>query len=576
MCLLLEEEMITKLYRPFLIMAIFVIVVGLACGTSNGDPTSEPQPPTQVPDQPTELPDQEPTEAPPPTPEEQPVDRAGGAVTSLQDAQGAVIYIQAEGTYTYPEDFEEYTAVHSGSGFIIDPSGIAITNNHVVTGAGLLKVWIGGDYDTTYNAKIIGVSECSDLAVIDLEGEGFPYLDWHEGPIQVGMDIYTAGFPLSEPEYTLTKGIVSKEQAAGETSWASLDYVIMHDATINPGNSGGPLLNEDGEVVGVNYRGRAEQDQYFAIDRDLAIRQIETLQSGVDTESIGVNGEAFVAENWSGIWVSSVQAGSVADKAGLMGGDIITTIADLPLATDGTMADYCDILRTHSADDTLDIEVVRFETQEVLKGQLNGEALVTTMTFGGNETGDGGDSSAGGETVGDASSYSGYVSVQDDYGAIQMDIPIEWGDVNGSPWVDGDDVIGSAISAAADLDTYNSVWGESGVFFGVSDDLAKLGGYVNLLDVFRDDYDENYGGQCKFEDRVNYGEGDWEDAYYRGRMDIFSQCGGGDNYFIVLSAVPRYDPQAFLVLVQMAITKDADYEALDQIMATFDVIGSLP
>ncbi len=562
----------TKLLKPFLIMAIFVIIVGLACGAGNGEPTPESQPPTQSVEEPTTPPQKESTKAPPPTPEEKPVEPDSGAVSNLQDAQEAVIYIQAEGTYTYPEDFEEYKAVHSGSGFIIDPSGIAITNNHVVTGAGLLKIWIGGDYDKTYNATVLGVSECSDLAVIDIEGDGFPYLEWYDGPIQVGMDIYTAGFPLGEPEYTLTKGIIAKEKAGGETSWASLDHVIMHDATINPGNSGGPLLSENGEVVGLNYRGRAEEDQYFAIDRDLAIEQIEVLREGIDTESIGVNGEAIVTDNFSGIWVSSVKAGSIAEEAGISGGDIITSMADLPLATNGTMSDYCDILRTHSADDTVNIEVVRFETLEVLEGQLNGDALVTTMTFGGDESGEVSEPGTGG----DMSGYSGYISVQDDYGAIQMDIPVEWSDVDGSPWVDGEDVIGSAISAAADLEAYNSSWGESGVFFGASDDLAKLGGYVNLLDIFRDDYDENYGGQCKFESRVKYGEGDWEDAYYRGRMDIFSGCGGGDNYFVVLSAVPRSNPQAYLVLLQMAINTDADYEALDQIMATFDVVGTLP
>ena len=563
----------TKLIKPFLILAIFVVIVGLACGASNGEPTPETQPPTQAAESPTETPQQEPVEVPSPTPEEQPIEPAGGAVSSLQDAQQAVIYIQAEGAYT-DQDFKEYTGSWTGSGFIIDPSGLAVTNNHVVTGASILRIWIGGDCDTTYNATVLGVSECSDLAVIDIEGDGFPYLDWHESPITVGMDVYSAGFPLSEPEYTLTKGIISKEQADGDTTWSSLDYVIMHDATINPGNSGGPLLNENGQVVGVNYRGRWEQDQYFAIDRDMAIKKINVLNTGVDTESIGVNGEAFVGEDISGIWVSSVKAGSVADEAGLTGGDIILNLADLPLGTDGTLSDYCDIIRTNSPDDTVNLEVLRWATQEVLEGQLNGDMLATTVSFGDGDTG--GDTSGGSQTGGDVDSYSGYVSVQDDYGSIQMEIPVEWVDVNGSPWVDGEDVIGSAISASTDLEAYDSSWGVSGVFFGVSDDLAKLGGYVNLLDVVRDDFDENYGGQCKFESRINYGEGDWEDAYYRGKMDIFSGCGGGDNYFIVLSAVPRSNPQSFLVMVQIAINSDADYEALDQIMATFDVVGTLP
>ncbi len=563
-----------KLLMPFIFLAIFVILVGVACG-AGADTTPESPTATAVAEQATEQPKEEPTKAPTATPEEQqpvdtPVEPVSGAVSTLQDAQSAVVQIRAEGTFTYPEDFQEYTAVHSGSGFIIDPSGIAVTNNHVVTGAGLLQVYIGGDMSKTYNAKVLGVSECSDLAVIDIEGEGFPYLKWYEDPIQVGMDIYTAGFPLGEPEYTLTKGIISKEQAAGETSWASIDYVLMHDATINPGNSGGPLLSTNGEVVGVNYRGRDEQNQYFAISRDLAEDIVDDLKTGVDIESIGVNGDAFTTEDFSGVWVSSVAAGSVADKAGVTGGDIITSLADLPLATRGTMSAYCDILRTHSPDETINIEVVRFDTQEILEGQLNGTPLAAVSTFGGGET------SGGEQTGGDVTAYSGYVTVQDDYGAIQMDIPVEWGDVDGSPWVDGEDVIGSAISAAADLNAYFSSWDESGVFFGVSDDLAKLGGYVNLLDYYRSEYDENYGGQCKFEARVNYGEGDWEDPYYRGKLDIFSRCDGGDNYFIVLSAVPRNNQLAYLIMVQMAITNDADYEALDQIMATFDVVGTLP
>ena len=80
-------------------------------------------------------------------------------------------------------------------GFIIDPSGIAITNNHVVTGAALLKVWVGGNKDKVYSAKVLGASECSDLAVIKIDGSDFPYLQWHEGTPNVGLDIYAAGYP---------------------------------------------------------------------------------------------------------------------------------------------------------------------------------------------------------------------------------------------------------------------------------------------------------------------------------------------------------------------------------------------
>ncbi|MEE9188574.1 MAG: PDZ domain-containing protein, partial [Anaerolineales bacterium] len=72
------------------------------------------------------------------------------------------------------------------------------------------------------------------------------------------------------------------------------------------------------------------------------------------------------------IWVYSVETGSPADKAGIEGGDIITMVESLILASDGTMSDYCDVLRSHDSDDTLDIEVLRYATGEVLTGQLNG------------------------------------------------------------------------------------------------------------------------------------------------------------------------------------------------------------
>ena len=304
------------------------------------------------------------------------------AVTTLEGVQKATIQIEYLGAYKDPA-VGAVSGSGFGSGFIIDPSGIAVTNNHVVAGAASLKIHVGGDKDKTYNAKILGVSECSDLAVIDIEGEGFPYLEWYEGDISVGMDVYAVGFPLGEPEYTMTSGVVSKASASGETAWASVDGVIGHDATINPGNSGGPLVTKDGQVVGVNYSSRPDYDQYFAISAEKAIPITKQLGAGEDVDSIGVNGQAVVAKDGSlsGVWVSSVVSGSPADKAGLQGGDVITNMEGVPLAQDGTLSDYCDILRSHSATDALSVNVLRFDTQEGLDGQINGEPLTQAFSF---------------------------------------------------------------------------------------------------------------------------------------------------------------------------------------------------
>ena len=187
----------TRIFKPIVWLAAFVLVVGLACGFSIGGPTTTEAPPVTQPTQPqaTEVTQPSP-EAPKPEATEAP---ASGAVASLEGVQNAVIQIESQGTFVNPDFTVSYNAAGRGSGFIIEQSGIAITNNHVVTGSALLKVWIGGDTGRTYNAKVLGVSECSDLAVIDIDGEGFPFLEWHAGPISVGTDVYAAGFPLGEP-----------------------------------------------------------------------------------------------------------------------------------------------------------------------------------------------------------------------------------------------------------------------------------------------------------------------------------------------------------------------------------------
>ncbi len=364
-------------------LIVLVLVLLTACSSSTPEPTQLP-----AETQPQEPQETEEVEPEPEVDDTSKDEASSEGISSLDEVRNAVIQIEAEGTFVNPDFSVSYNDAGYGSGFIIDPSGLAVTNNHVVTGAALLKVWIGDDTSKSYNAKVIAVSECSDVALIDLEGDGYEYLNWHEGPINVGLEVYSAGYPLGEPQFTLTRGIVSKEETGGETNWASIDYVIEHDATINPGNSGGPLLNADGEVVGINYRLR-ETDQYFAIGRDLAVKIIDDLGEGNNVEALGINGEAFLAEDFSGIWVYSVESGSPADQAGIEGGDIVTMLENLVIASDGTMSDYCDVLRSHDADDTLDIEVLRYGTGEVLTGQINGRELEAALTFMDTIEGDG-------------------------------------------------------------------------------------------------------------------------------------------------------------------------------------------
>jgi serine protease Do len=374
-----------KHVRPMIFFISLLMLVSLACSALSGGGGSTP---TQEPVKPA-------TE-----PATSPSDNQGGSIKSVDQVKDATIQIEAQGTFEDPQFGLQLNSAGRGSGFIIDPSGLAVTNNHVVAGAALVKVWLGGETNPR-NAKVLGLSECSDLAVIQIEDGGkYPSLSWYQGDVKPGLEVYAAGFPLGEPEYNLTKGIISKASANGDTDWASVKHVLGHDATINPGNSGGPLVTTDGQVVGVNYSGLKDANQYFAIGSDIAMPIIEELKAGKDVDSIGVNGTAVRSEDGSlsGIWVASVKSGSPADKAGIKPGDIIYQLEGLVLATDGTMKDYCDVIRSHNATDTLSLSVIRYATGELLEGQLNGRELAVTGNF---------DTSGGSSTGGNTSTSSG-------------------------------------------------------------------------------------------------------------------------------------------------------------------------
>ncbi|MCK4832416.1 MAG: serine protease [Anaerolineales bacterium] len=549
-----------KTYYWISIALVLLLLASLACGLTGGEEATAtpapppPPPPATQPLEPTAAPDVEAPESTTP---------ASNAVSSLEDVRRAVVQIEAQGSFVDPQVGLQLNVAGSGSGFIIDESGIAVTNNHVVTGAALLRVWVGGESQPR-NARVLGVSECSDLAVIDIDGEGYPYLEWHDGPISTGLDVYAAGFPLGDPEFTLTRGIVSKERASGETNWASVDAVVEHDATINPGNSGGPLVTADGKLVGVNYSGAFSVNQYFAIARDEAIKIIDQLQAGQDVTSIGVNGEAVADGSISGIWVSSVKSGSPADRAGVQGGDIITMIEGLVLATDGTMSDYCDILRTHGSDSTLRLEVLRYATEEVLEGQLNGRELEQVFSFA-QEIEEQVGADLGEDFTGGAG-YDEYMEVWDDTDTLVMEIPVEWSrDFDGRPYLADDGSLYAAdVQASTDLDAFWDTYSTPGVRFLASNLLALDYNEGSLLDEFGGGY-----GACVYDGRFEY-----DDGLYTGLYDLYADCDEVGSVIVELAAVP--DHRGFIILIQIQAITDADLEALDRILATFMVVGDMP
>src|SRR5689334_8860845 len=141
----------------------------------------------------------------------------------------------------------------AGSGFLIDPRGYILTNNHVVEGAQTIEVVLGDQ--SRYPAKFIGADQRNDVALIKIEpkGKALPVLQLGDsGTIQVGQNVLAIGNPFGF-QSTLTTGVVSALGRTVQTSQTTfIDEAIQTDAAINRGNSGGPLINSHGEVIGIN------------------------------------------------------------------------------------------------------------------------------------------------------------------------------------------------------------------------------------------------------------------------------------------------------------------------------------
>ena len=171
-------------------------------------------------------------------------------------------------------------------------------------------------------------------------------------------------------------------------------------------------------------------------------------------------------------------------------------------------------------------------------------------------------------TLYDMGSDEDFMVITDDYNSIEMEVPLSWYEYNGEPWYDSGDVVGAQLIVAPDLDGFLNTWNVPGVRFSVSDDLATLAGYLQLLNLVREDF----MSECELEDRYDY-----EDNLYRGKYDIFTKCGGpGGPSYMVLSAVSKDDQFSYLILVEVQMLSDEDWDVAQHILDTFQVVGELP
>jgi 2-alkenal reductase len=234
-----------------------------------------------------------------------------------------------------------FPAQGQGSGFVYDTAGHIITNNHVVADADKVEVTF---YDgTTVEAKVVGVDIDSDLAVVKVEvaPESLRPVVWGDSSkLRVGQRAVAIGNPFGL-EGTLTSGIISALGRSLPTEQGAfrIPEIVQTDAAINPGNSGGPLLNSQGEVIGINtaivpnrsnFGERSFLGVGFAVPSNLVERAIPSLIDSGEYQHpwIGFSGNSVTAEiakamaltQPTGALVAEVISGSPADKAGLRGG----------------------------------------------------------------------------------------------------------------------------------------------------------------------------------------------------------------------------------------------------------------
>jgi serine protease Do len=234
-----------------------------------------------------------------------------------------------------------------GSGVIVDRKGYILTNNHVVEQATKVQVQLNGD-TTKYNAKVVGVDEETDLAVIKIDAgnKELPVAKLgNSDGTQVGDWVLAIGSPFGL-NATVTAGIISAKDRGGVGK--QFQKFLQTDAAINPGNSGGPLVDLAGEVIGINTAiitgSRGYEGVGFALPSSVAINVYNQLiqQGRVTRGSIGVSFQEDLGTNAitlkelgaaNGVVIMGVEPGSPAEKAGLKGGDVITSVNGKPVKT---------------------------------------------------------------------------------------------------------------------------------------------------------------------------------------------------------------------------------------------------
>ena len=301
----------------------------------------------------------------------------------------SVVGIESEFTYTqqsfgnmfgYGGQSSSQTATGTGTGVIISEDGYIVTNAHVIYdsehGCGLatkIKVYLSDD--TEYEAEVVGYDTDFDLAVLRINADDLTAAEFgNSDALRLGESVIAIGNPLGfKLKNTVTAGIVSGLDRQIDINEQSLE-LIQTDAAINSGNSGGPLINKYGQVIGINSSkmsssyssSSASIDNIgFAIPSNEASKIVKDLikygyvtgkpQLGINYENV-TEVDSYRYNIPVGVYVTSVDEDSAAEKAGLRSGDVITAIDGTEVTTGEELSAQKNL---HSAGDTVEITFTR-------------------------------------------------------------------------------------------------------------------------------------------------------------------------------------------------------------------------
>jgi serine protease Do len=240
---------------------------------------------------------------------------------------------------------QTYVQQGSGSGVIISDDGYIVTNNHVITGSDKIEVILNDR--RTYEAEIIGADASTDVALLKIKEKNLPFMAYgNSDGVKVGEWVLAVGNPFNLNS-TVTAGIIS---AKGRNNILNgnkrpIESFIQTDAAVNPGNSGGALVNTEGELIGINTAIASNNGSYqgysFAVPVNIVKKVVSdmvefgTVQRAYIGVSIQDIDAKFAADKnlklLTGVYVNGLTSGGSAEESGILEGDIITNIQDVPI-----------------------------------------------------------------------------------------------------------------------------------------------------------------------------------------------------------------------------------------------------